>query len=147
MVKLVPVKHIQRRSYTIKIENNKQLKTFLTQIGPTVPLTPDPSVRAEGGGRGWRPIETASLGMFSAQNQLFSHLLRTYPPRTHSSYFFNESSCSPASCLENQHPTVQYSFLCPENSRRRRSESLPIHGDPDRHIGARVGRRSPNVPS
>ena len=41
-------------------KDRKQLKTFLTRIGSTIPLMPDPPVRAEGGGRGWRPIEIAS---------------------------------------------------------------------------------------
>ena len=35
-------------------KDRKQLKTFLTQIGPTVPLTLDPPARSEGDGRGWR---------------------------------------------------------------------------------------------
>ena len=38
-------------------KDRKQLKTFLTHIGPTVPLTPDPPVGDVGGGRGWRPIK------------------------------------------------------------------------------------------
>jgi len=36
-------------------KDRKQLKTFLTQIGPAVSLTPDPRVRAEEVGRGRDP--------------------------------------------------------------------------------------------
>ena len=46
--------HVARTSPLV---DRKQLKTFLTQTGLTAPLTPDPRVRAKGGGRGWRLIK------------------------------------------------------------------------------------------
>ena len=43
--------------YSLYCKDRKQLKLFLTHIGPTVPLTPDPLVGVVEGGRGWRPIK------------------------------------------------------------------------------------------
>ena len=60
-------------------KDRKQLKTFLTRIGSTISLTPDPPVRAEGGGRGWRPIETTSWEMFLPKTNCYFHRTPSYP--------------------------------------------------------------------
>ena len=60
-------------------KDRKQLKTFLTQIGPAVSLMPDPRVRAEGGGTGWRPIKITCWRAFLAKRLFFSHRTLLYP--------------------------------------------------------------------
>jgi len=53
-------------------KDRKQLKTFFTQIGSTLPLTLDPPVRVQGGRR-WRPIKIECWGMFLPTSDSFSH--------------------------------------------------------------------------
>jgi len=66
-------------------KDRKQLKTFLTQIGPAVSLTPDPRVRTEGGGTEWRPIKITCWRAFLANKVIFfsPHLaIPTYHTRS-----------------------------------------------------------------
>ena len=63
----------------IYYKDRKQLKIFLTQIEPAVSLTPDPRVRAERGGTGWRPIKITCWRAFLAKRLFFSHRTFLYP--------------------------------------------------------------------
>ena len=59
-------------------KDRKQLNIFLTQIGPTVPLTLDPPVRVERGGGGL-PIEIESWRAFLPKRNIFSHRIVFLP--------------------------------------------------------------------
>jgi hypothetical protein len=59
------------------------LKTFLTQIGPTLPLTPDPPVIYFWKWIGWKDYKVPknrNLESVSTKNELFSHPPYAYPP-------------------------------------------------------------------
>jgi hypothetical protein len=64
-------------------KERRQLKTFLTQIGPALPLTPDPPIRLHDDQKAEMAVNR-NLGSVSAKNLiLFSHtphLPIPYPP-------------------------------------------------------------------
>jgi hypothetical protein len=60
------------------------LKTFLTQFGPALPLTPDPPVRLYNDKKSGTTIKIAILGAFLSKKLIIlspsCHVATVYPP-------------------------------------------------------------------
>jgi hypothetical protein len=56
------------------------LKTFITQFGPSLPLTPGPPVRLRDDQKGGTTIEIVIWRAFLPKTSYFSHPPRIYPP-------------------------------------------------------------------
>jgi hypothetical protein len=61
-------------------KERRQLKTFLTQFGPALPLMPDPPVRLRDDQKGGTTIEIAIRKVFLPKTNYFSHPPHLYPP-------------------------------------------------------------------
>jgi hypothetical protein len=93
------------------------LKTFLTQFGPALPLTPDPTVRLRDDQKGGTTIEIIIWRAFLPKTNSFSHPPRVYPPPlTRLGHFPLPVSSLPTSYTERKKsPSRRRPPVCPSS--------------------------------
>jgi hypothetical protein len=88
-------------------KERRQLKAFLTQTGPVLPLTSDPPVTCFWKWIGWKDYEVPknrNLKSVSAKNEIFSHRVRSLPMScTHAISLFPPSVIPPPFCIHLSH--------------------------------------------
>jgi hypothetical protein len=98
-------------------KEQRQLKTFLTQIGSTLPLTPDPLVICFWKWIWWKDYEVPknhNLESVSAKNNFFSHRDLFYPPlRTRPPFpVLHHANCSPPSAVAERGKIPSFLVAC-----------------------------------